>query len=102
MTGPDEYPPYPHTPAEHEQSFIAKARAVEEQLFSLSQAVYNEVMAVRSENPPSFTQVAADIKKVLDEGMAKINTDHLTEPALAADNAHGYPVAGPGGAEVPS
>ncbi|HEX9225644.1 MAG TPA: hypothetical protein VF885_03170 [Arthrobacter sp.] len=88
--------PYPHTPQEHERSFIAKARAVEEQLFRLSQAIYNEIMAVRDENPPTFTQVAADIKKVLDEGLATISAGFLAGPALAADKAWGYPVAGQG------
>lgn len=88
--------PYPHTPEEHERSFIARARAIEGQLFSLSQDIYNEVRAVRTANPPVFTQVAADIKRVLEEGMAKIDADVLAEPAMAADKAHGYPVPGPG------
>ena len=96
MTGPDEHQPYPHTPLEHERSFIAQARGVEEQLFGLSQDIYNEVMAVKNSNPPTFTQVAADIKKVLDEGMGKISADFLAAPALAADKACGYPVARPG------
>lgn len=99
--GPD-LPPYSHTVEEHEESFIAKARAVQDQLFSLSQDIYNEAMEVRSENPPTFTQIAANIKMVLDEGMAKISADHLVEPALAADKAHGYPVAEPGeGPDLP-
>ena len=96
MTGPDEHQPYPHTPLEHERSFIAQARGVEEQLFSLSQAIYDEVMTGRDENPPTFAQVAADIKRVLEDGMAKISAGSLAAPALAADKAHGYPVAAPG------
>lgn len=96
MTNGPDLPPYPHTPEEHEQSFIAKARGVEDQLFSLSQDVYNEVMAAKGENPPTFTQIAADIKRVLEEGMAKIGADHLAEPALAADKAHGYRAAAQG------
>lgn len=92
----NDYPPYPHTPEEHQESFIARARGVEEQLFSLSQAIYSEVMSVRSENPPTFTQVAADIKRVLEEGVAKISADYLAEPARAADKAHGFPVADQG------
>jgi hypothetical protein len=87
---------YPHPPEEHERSFIARARSIEEQLFSLSQDIYNEVMAVRSENPPTFTQVATDVKRILDDGMAKISADYLAEPALAADEAHGYPAPGEG------
>jgi hypothetical protein len=88
--------PYPHTPEEHERSFIARARGVEEQLFSLSQDIYNEVMAVRSENPPTFTQVAADIKRVLEDGMAKISADALIKSARDADQAWGYAVADAG------
>lgn len=93
MTNGPDLPPYPHTPEEHEQSFIAKARGVEDQLFSLSQDIYNKLMAVRNANPPTFTQVAADIKRVLEDGMATISADFLVDSALAADKAHGYPVA---------
>jgi hypothetical protein len=50
-------------------------------------------MAVRSENPPTFAQVASDIKRVLENGMAKISADHLVEPALAAAQARDCPIA---------
>lgn len=89
-------PPYPHTPEEHRSRFVALARGVEEQLFSLSQAVYNEVSEVRDEHPPTHAEIAARIKKVLEEGLATISADHLTLPARAADQAYGYPAAEPG------
>ncbi|HEX9230237.1 MAG TPA: hypothetical protein VF885_26855 [Arthrobacter sp.] len=91
-----EYPPYPHTPEECRHSFIANARSIEERLFGLSQDIYGEVAQVWNENPPTHTEIAARIKKVLDEGLATISADFLAAPALVADKAWGYPVAGPG------
>lgn len=88
----DDYPGYPHTPGEFRNSFIFNARSIEERLFSLSQDIYNEVAAVWDEEPPTHTEIARRIKKVLDEGMSTINADFLAEPARAADNAWGYPV----------
>lgn len=98
----DGYPPYPHTPEEFRQSFIANARWVEERLFSLSQAIYSEVAEVWNEQPPTHVEIAARIKKVLEEGMASINADHLAEPARAADKAWGYPAEEAGtGTDLP-
>jgi hypothetical protein len=88
----DDYPDYPHTPGEFRSSFIANARSVEERLFSLSRDIYNEVAAVWDEKPPSHTEIARRIKKVLDEGMSTISADFLIAPAQAADKAWGYPV----------
>ncbi len=95
------YPAYPHTPEEHTESFIARARGVEQQLFGLSQDIYNEVMDLRSENPPTFTKVAANIKQVLEDGMARISADSLVGPALAADKAHGHTAASGEGGDLP-
>lgn len=92
----DEYPDYPHTPEECRHSFIANARSVEERLFGLSQDIYGEVAQVWNATPPTHTEIAARIKKVLDGGLATISADFLTGPALVADKAWGYPVAGPG------
>lgn len=91
----DDYPGYPHTPGEFRSSFIANARWIEERLYSLSQDIYNEVATVWHESPPTHTEIAARIKKVLDEGLSTINADFLVAPALAADKAWGYPVESP-------
>lgn len=87
-----DYPDYPHTPEEYRHSFIANARSIEERLYSLSQDIYNEVSAVWGQNPPTHTQIAADIQKVLTEGVPTISADFLVAPARAADKAWGYPV----------
>jgi hypothetical protein len=85
----EEYPAYPHTPEEHRKSFVARARRAEEQLNSLSQDLYWEVAQLWNDtDAPTHVEVAVNLKKVFEGGMAKISLDAgLTDAAVAADIA---------------
>lgn len=93
MTAPGDaaLPPYPYTPEEHRNSFVAKARSAEEQLFALSQDLWWELSQIWSnEDPATHAQAAANMKRVFEERIAKISWDDgLMESALAADKAWG-------------
>lgn len=89
--GGADLPPYPHTPEEHRQSFVANARSIEEQLFALSQDLWWQLAQIwNNEDPATHAQAAANMKRVFEERIAKISwDDRVMESALAADKAWG-------------
>lgn len=101
MDLPDEatdLPPYPHTPEERRNSFVAQVRGVEEALFALSQDLYYELSQIWNEpNPGSHSQALEDMKRVFNERITKIGfDDSLTEVAASADQAWGMAPVKPG------
>lgn len=93
-----DLPPYPHTPEEHRNSFVAKARWAEEALYALSQDLYSELSTIWDPaDPATHAQAAANMKRVFEERIATISWDDgLMDSARAADHAWGLAPAEPG------